>query len=77
LKRSRLKLRSVDAGWEITDIPADHLQDVYRKAIRDYNVSAHETGKMVVEVAKNGPIDAEDRIQIGASLLKSLADSGL
>ena len=78
LNNSRLKLRSVDAGWEVLGIPQDPLlQIACRNALQGYKVSPLEDGKILVEVSKHGFFDAEDRIQVGASLLKRLYDSGL
>ena len=78
LRNSGLKLQSVDEGWELSDIPVDSkMHGACQTVIRDCKTSASKEGKVLVEVPKNNGFDAQDRIQLGASILKKLVDAGL
>lgn len=79
LKNSGIKLRSVDAGWEVSGIPlaqqATWQQTI--ECIQGITVTEDPTSMTVsIEVPKNGKIDAVDRIEIAANLLKTLVTQG-
>lgn len=79
LKKSGVKLRSVAAGWEVSDIPSMQ-QAVWQQTIQGIQGitltedSANMTG--LIEVAKTGEFDTVDRIEIAANLLRALVDHG-
>jgi hypothetical protein len=80
LKKSGIKLRSVDAGWEISDIPLTQ-QTVWQQvmqSIQGITVTENPTNTtLLIAVEKNGEVDTVDRIEIGANLLKTLVTHGL
>lgn len=77
LKKSGIKLRSVDAGWEISDISVTQ-QTVWRQMIQNIQgitVTENPTSMLtLIAVAKNGEVDAVDRIEIAANLIKILVN---
>lgn len=79
LKKSGLKLRSVDAGWEFSDIPSIQ-QAIWQKiiqSIQGLTLTEDSTDiQCLIKVSKNGELDAVDRIEIAANLLKTLVDHG-
>lgn len=81
LKQSGIRLRSVELGWEISDVPViqqaalqKNLQNIQGATI--ISVENESYIRFLVEVAKSDKIDAVDRIEVGADLLRMLAGSG-
>ena len=74
LKRSGLKVRCVDTGWELSHLPEDATQ---RQAF-DAVVQGHpgyQSGLYAVPQSQG--CDTEDRIALGAKLLRELLAAGL
>jgi len=83
LTRSGVGLRSVADGFEIARPTADEFQAAFDTAARELALVATEDGglTLVLAVRKTTPDltgpDAEDRVQVGAHLLRRLIDAGL
>lgn len=79
LKKSGLKLRSIDAGWEIAAIPSTQ-QAIWEEmllTITGVTVKPDSTStNVVLEVAKSDNMDTIDRIELAAQLLKKLIAHG-
>ena len=73
LQRSGLKIRCVENGWALSDIPSD---PVFRSAFDDV-ARTHHIQNGLRAVPQTQGIDTEDRIALGAKLLRDLIEVGL
>lgn len=86
LKKSGIKLRSVDDGWRISDIPSGSgVQSILQqeiKALKGVEEAACANGGILIKLQKKKSIDgikidAVDRVEVAASLFCSLVQKGL
>lgn len=73
LRRSGLKIRCVANGWALSDFPSDPTM---RNAF-DSVASNHSVQGALCGVPQANGIDTEDRISIGAAMLRDLIAAGL
>lgn len=73
LQRSGLKIRCVPNGWALSDFPSDPTM---RKAFETV-ASNHSVQGALCGVPQANGIDTEDRISIGAAMLRDLIAVGL
>ena len=72
LQRSGLKIRCIDQGWALSKLPTDPAQ---RSAL-DIIAQRHNLQGELCAVPQAQGIDTEDRIGIGAALLRDLVAAG-
>ncbi|SMF94372.1 Uncharacterized conserved protein, contains ParB-like and HNH nuclease domains [Methylomagnum ishizawai] len=73
LKASGLKIECVDQGWQLSDIPADPVQlAALNQVFAQYGIQNN-----LCPVRQAGEVDSEDRIALGAGLLKALVQAKL
>lgn len=74
LKNSGIKLQCVDNGWQLTEAPTDTGQ----KTAFDTVCLAHSIGgNGLCVVPQNNGIDIQDRVILGADILRDLVQNGL
>jgi hypothetical protein len=74
LKNSGVKIQCVDKGWQLTEVPTDPIQ----KAAFDTVCMNHNIGSNgLYVVPQNNGIDIQDRVELGANLLRDLVTNGL
>lgn len=73
LCHSGLQIRCVDEGWALSGIPTPEDQ----RSVFDQVVRRHHVTNDVCVIPQINGIDTEDRIAIGAALLRDLVDAGL
>ena len=72
LQRSGLKIRCVDQGWALSNLPTDPAQ----RSTFDTIAQRHHLQKELCAVPQAQGIDTKDRIDIGAALLRDLIAAG-
>lgn len=73
LRRSGLQIRCMEGGWGLSNLPTQTDQ---RQAF-DQVASKHLASNGVCAILQSNGVDSEDRIVIGAALLRDLVASGL
>jgi len=74
LRNSGLKIRCVNSGWQVSDLPDNSLHRMaFDQIARNYPLNDN---RLFVIPQKNG-IDTEDRIALGAPWLRELVAAGL
>ena len=73
LRRSGLQIRCMEGGWGLSNLPTQSDQ---RQAF-DHVASKHLVSNGVCAIPQANGVDTEDRIVIGAALLRDLVNSGL
>ena len=74
LKKSGIQIQCVDQGWQITAQPTDPAQ----KRAFDQVCSKHDIGESgLCIVPQNDSVDTEDRVVLGANVLRDLVGLGL
>lgn len=73
LRNSGLQIRCVDTGWALSSIPTAADQ----RSVFGQVASQHHVTNGVRIIPQTNGIDTEDRIAIGAALLRDLVDAGL
>ena len=73
LRRSGLQIRCMEGGWGLSNLPtqADQCQAF------DHVASKHLVSNGVCAIPQANGVDTEDRIVIGAALLRDLVNAGL
>ena len=71
---SRIKIRCVDAGWEFSNIPEDAVQ---QQAFNGVVQSHPRYQNLLYAIPQHNGIDTEDRIELGAQLLRDLIAVGM
>lgn len=75
LKRSGIKIRCVENGWQFSNVPNDELQHQIFESI--VNRQYFDAQKLLYAIPQINNIDAEDRIALGAEWLRELVNAGL
>ncbi|WP_027996181.1 DUF262 domain-containing protein [Simplicispira psychrophila] len=76
LRKSGIKIQCVDAGWQFSNLPADAQQRLVFESV----VSKHpgyQIQNLLHAVQQKNGIDTEDRLALGAQLLRELTVAGL
>lgn len=76
LRNSGTQVRCVDSGWQFSGLPEDGTP---QRLIFDDIATKHnhyESQTLLYAVPQNNGIDIEDRIELGAKLLRELVDAG-
>ena len=73
LRRSGLQIRCMEGGWGLSNLPTQADQ----RQVFDHVVSKHLVSNGVCAIPQANGVDTEDRIVIGAALLRDLVNSGL
>lgn len=74
LRNSGIQIRCINAGWQFSAIPDDDQQSQTFDEVAKHHPYYQS---LLYAVPQENGIDTEDRIELGAQLLKELVDAGL
>lgn len=78
LSASGTRIQCVKRGFAIQPPPDEHHRAAFRECCEQYDQVANEGEGYLLHISQdNSGIDTEDRVQLGAALLRNLVDAGL